>query len=77
MLKFQTGTKGESIFDALDEFLKEKETPLSNILSVATDAAPALLLMIGRALRVFSRIFNRAEPNLLYVHIGHYIMSFK
>ena len=40
----QTDTKGESIFHALDEFLKEKEIPVSNILSVATDG-PA---MIGR-----------------------------
>ena len=75
MLKFQTGTKGESIFDALDEFLKEKETPLSNILSVATDGAPALLLMIGRAPKVLSRIFKKKRCRIHSLYTVSFIFN--
>ncbi|KAF2886154.1 hypothetical protein ILUMI_20019 [Ignelater luminosus] len=40
-----TDTKGESIFNALKNYFMEKAIPLSNIISVATDGAPA---MFGR-----------------------------
>jgi len=38
-----TDTKGESIYHTLEEFFKEKEIPMCNILSVATDGAPAMV----------------------------------
>ncbi|XP_043262496.1 SCAN domain-containing protein 3-like [Colletes gigas] len=60
----QTDTKGESIFHALDEFFKEKEIPLSNILSVATDGAPA---MVGRY-RGFLAYLKKEVPNAFTVH---------
>lgn len=60
----QTDTKGESIFRALDEFLKEKEIPLNNILSVATDGAPA---MVGRY-RGFLAYLKKEVPNAFTVH---------
>ena len=40
-----TDTKGESIFHVLKDFFIEKAISLSNIISVATDGAPA---MVGR-----------------------------
>ncbi|XP_051791387.1 protein ZBED8-like [Erpetoichthys calabaricus] len=40
-----TNTKGESIFNALKDYLIEKVIPLSNIISAAADGAPA---MFGR-----------------------------
>ncbi|XP_053891583.1 protein ZBED8-like [Malaclemys terrapin pileata] len=60
----QTDTKGESIFHSLEEFFKEKEIPLSNILSVATYGAPA---MIGRY-RDFLAYLKKAVPNVFAVH---------
>nr|XP_042717488.1 protein ZBED8-like [Chrysemys picta bellii] len=60
----QTDTNGESIFHSLEEFFKEKEIPLSNILSVATDGAPA---MIGRY-KGFLAYFKKAVPNVFAVH---------
>lgn len=60
----QTDTKGESIFHVLDEFFKEKEIPLSNILSVATDGAPA---MVGRY-RGCLAYLKKEVPNAFTVH---------
>ncbi|KAK4876588.1 hypothetical protein RN001_009094, partial [Aquatica leii] len=40
-----TDTKGESIFHVLKDYYIQKAIPLSNIISVATDGAPA---MVGR-----------------------------
>ncbi|CAH1993231.1 unnamed protein product [Acanthoscelides obtectus] len=44
-----TDTKGESIFHVLKDYFIEKAIPLSNIISVATDGAPA---MVGRVLAI-------------------------
>ncbi|CAH2101137.1 unnamed protein product [Euphydryas editha] len=38
----ETDTKGETIFNTLEKFCEEKEIPLKNIISVATDGAPAM-----------------------------------
>ncbi|GFY01965.1 SCAN domain-containing protein 3 [Trichonephila clavipes] len=38
-----TDTKGESIFNVLKEYFIENSIPLSNIISVATDGAPAMV----------------------------------
>ncbi|CAH1996338.1 unnamed protein product [Acanthoscelides obtectus] len=40
-----TDTKGESIFHVLKDYFIEKATPLSNIISVATDGAPAMTIL--------------------------------
>ncbi|KAF2897702.1 hypothetical protein ILUMI_08477 [Ignelater luminosus] len=42
---FTTDTKSKSIFNVLKDYFMEKAIPLSNIISVATDGAPA---MFGR-----------------------------
>ncbi|CAH1981484.1 unnamed protein product [Acanthoscelides obtectus] len=39
-----TDTEGESIFHVLKDYFIEKAIPLSNIISVATDGAPAMIL---------------------------------
>ncbi|XP_050520167.1 SCAN domain-containing protein 3-like [Daktulosphaira vitifoliae] len=59
-----TNTKGESIFQTLEEFFKEKEIPMCNILSVATDGAPA---MVGRY-RGFIAYLKKIIPNILAIH---------
>ncbi|KAJ0184108.1 hypothetical protein K1T71_000531 [Dendrolimus kikuchii] len=38
----ETDTKGETIFNTLEKFFDEKEISLKNIISVATDGAPAM-----------------------------------
>uniref|UniRef100_A0A5S6QCA7 DUF4371 domain-containing protein n=1 Tax=Trichuris muris TaxID=70415 RepID=A0A5S6QCA7_TRIMR len=38
-----TDTKGESIFRAVEEFFKEKNIPLTNIMTTATDGAPSMV----------------------------------
>ena len=63
----QTDTKGESLFLALDKFFKEKGIPLSNILSIATDGAPA---MVGRY-RVFLAYLKKEVPNAVTVIHSH------
>ncbi|CAH1964600.1 unnamed protein product [Acanthoscelides obtectus] len=40
-----TDTKGESIFHVLKDYFIEKAIPLSNIISVATDGAPAMTIL--------------------------------
>ena len=57
-------TKGESIFNVLKDFFIEKAIPLSNILSVATDGAPA---MVGRY-RGFVTLVKQNVPGVLAIH---------
>ncbi|KFD52610.1 hypothetical protein M513_06457 [Trichuris suis] len=38
-----TDTRGESIFRTVEDFFKEKEIPLTNVIAVATDGAPSML----------------------------------
>ncbi|CAH2003823.1 unnamed protein product [Acanthoscelides obtectus] len=45
-----TDTKGESIFHVLKDYFIGKAIPLSNIISVATDGAPAMLQRRGKEL---------------------------
>ncbi|XP_056647440.1 SCAN domain-containing protein 3-like [Diorhabda sublineata] len=59
-----TDTKGESIFHVLRDYFIEKEIPLSNIISVATDGAPA---MVGRY-RGFISFLKESVPGVLAVH---------
>ncbi|XP_040575992.1 protein FAM200C-like [Lepeophtheirus salmonis] len=59
-----TNTKGELVFDIVDNFFKEKKIPLTNILACATDGAPS---MIGRY-RGFISFLKKAVPGVLTVH---------
>jgi zinc finger BED domain-containing protein 5/7/8/9 len=62
--QLKTNTKGESIFAVTEEYFKFNEIPLTNILSCATDGAPA---MIGRY-NGFVSYLKKAVPNVLTVH---------
>ena len=57
-------TKGESIFKVLEDFFIEKAIPLSNIISVATDGAPA---MVGRY-RGFVNLMKQNVPGVFAIH---------
>ncbi|KFD44921.1 hypothetical protein M513_14202, partial [Trichuris suis] len=50
-----TDTKGESIYRAVEEFFKEKNIHLANIMSVATDGAPS---MVGSQRTCLSRFYS-------------------
>lgn len=60
----ESDTKGDSIFNTMQKFFQEKEIPISNILSAATDGAPA---MTGRH-KGFIAHLRKAVPNVLAVH---------
>uniref|UniRef100_A0A2C9M3T7 DUF4371 domain-containing protein n=1 Tax=Biomphalaria glabrata TaxID=6526 RepID=A0A2C9M3T7_BIOGL len=57
-------TKGELILKVLKDYLKEKEIPLGNRISVATDGAPA---MVGRY-RGFVSLLKENVPGVLAIH---------
>ncbi|CAH1968576.1 unnamed protein product [Acanthoscelides obtectus] len=59
-----TDTKGESIFHVLTDYFIEKAIPLSNIISVATDGAPA---MVGRY-RGFISYLKQNVSGVLAIH---------
>ncbi|CAH1980769.1 unnamed protein product [Acanthoscelides obtectus] len=59
-----TDTKGESIFHVLKDYFIEKAIPLSNIISVATDGAPA---MIARY-REFISYLKQNVSGVLAIH---------
>lgn len=60
----ETDTKGESIFNVLSDFFKEKSIPFTNIISVAADGAPA---MFGRY-RGFISHLKRIIPGVTAIH---------
>ncbi|GFW50910.1 SCAN domain-containing protein 3 [Trichonephila clavipes] len=57
-------TKGESILNVLKEYFIENAIPLPNIISVATDGAPA---MVGRY-REFTGHLKQNVPEVLAIH---------
>ncbi|CAH1989882.1 unnamed protein product [Acanthoscelides obtectus] len=59
-----TDTKGESIFHVLKDYFIEKAIPLSNLISVATDGAPA---MVGRY-RGFISYLKQNVSGVLAIH---------
>ncbi|CAH2002726.1 unnamed protein product [Acanthoscelides obtectus] len=59
-----TDTKGESIFHVLKDYFIEKAIALSNIISVATDGAPA---MVGRY-RGFISYLKQNVSGVLAIH---------
>lgn len=59
-----TDTKGKSIFHVLKDYFMDKAIPLSNIISVATDGAPA---MVG-CYRGFISFLKENVPGVLAVH---------
>ncbi|KAK3789866.1 hypothetical protein RRG08_060419 [Elysia crispata] len=62
--QLKTDTKGESVFNVVENFFKEKNIPLSNILACATDGVPS---MIGHH-RGFISFLKKAVPGVLTVH---------
>lgn len=60
----KTDTKGETIFQTLENFLTEKEIPWSNILAIATDGAPA---MVGRYKGLIAHV-KKNIPGVLAIH---------
>ena len=62
--KLETHTTGESVFQLVVGFFNEKEIPLTNIVSCATDGAPS---MLGRY-RGFIKHLKEAVPGVLTVH---------
>jgi hypothetical protein len=59
-----TDTKGKSIFHVLKDYFMEKAIPLSNIISLTTDGAPA---MVGRY-RGFISYLKQNVPGVLAIH---------
>jgi hypothetical protein len=57
-------TKGESIYSVVEQFFREKEIPLTNILSCATDGAPS---MVGRY-NGFVAYLKKAVPDVFTIH---------
>ena len=62
--ELETHTTGESVFQLVVGFFNEKEIPLTNIVSCATDGAPS---MLGRH-RGFIKYLKEAVPGVLTVH---------
>lgn len=60
----QTDTKGETIFKALEDIFLKKEIPLTNILKLATDGAPA---KVGRYNGLLAYL-KKKVPDLLTIH---------
>uniref|UniRef100_A0A5S6QHN7 DUF4371 domain-containing protein n=1 Tax=Trichuris muris TaxID=70415 RepID=A0A5S6QHN7_TRIMR len=59
-----TDSKGTSIFLVVNEFFKEKEIPLTNIIAVATDGAPS---MVGCRTGFISHL-KKVVPGVLAIH---------
>lgn len=62
--QLKSDTKGESIFHVVEQFFKDKEIPLTNILACATDGAPS---MTGRY-RGCVAYLKKAVPNVFTIH---------
>ncbi|KFD49151.1 LOW QUALITY PROTEIN: hypothetical protein M513_09975 [Trichuris suis] len=56
-------SKGKSIFQVVEGYFKEKEVPLANVISVATDGAP---LIVG-CQRGFISYLKKVVPNVLAI----------
>ncbi|KFD45722.1 hypothetical protein M513_13400, partial [Trichuris suis] len=54
-----TDTRGDSIFRTVEDFFKEKEIPLTNVIAVATDGAPS---MLGRHRGFLSYLKEKVRP---------------
>lgn len=62
-----TDTKGESIFNIVKDFFKEKNIPLKNVISITTDGAPA---MVGRH-RGFIAFLKNEIPGIFCYSLRH------
>ena len=62
--ELETHTTGESVFQLVVGFFNEKEIPLTNIVSCATDGAPSML----SSYRGFIKYLKEAVPGVLTVH---------
>ncbi|KFD45186.1 LOW QUALITY PROTEIN: hypothetical protein M513_13937, partial [Trichuris suis] len=63
-----TDTRGESIFHTVEDFFKENEIALTNVIAVATDGAPSMLARH----RGFLSYLKEKVPDLLAVHCGSF-----
>ena len=57
-------TKGLSIFNVVEDFFTNKKNPLANVISCATDGAPA---MVGRH-RGFIAHLKKSSPGVFTIH---------
>ena len=57
-------TKGSTVYNAVKQFFKQKEIPLSNVVACATDGAPS---MVGRH-RGFIAYLKREVADILTIH---------
>ncbi|KFD56047.1 hypothetical protein M514_03171 [Trichuris suis] len=62
--ELSTDTRGESIFQAVEEFFIEKGIPLQNVIAVATDGASAM----PGCQRGFISYLKSVVPNVLSIH---------
>ena len=62
--QLETDTKGESIFRVVEQFIREKKIPVTNILACATEGAPS---MTGRY-RGCVAYLKTEVPNVLSIH---------
>ena len=62
--KMDIDTKGQSIFQKVEDFFRAKNIPLTSILTCATDGAPS---MVGRY-RGFTSLLKSAAPNVISIH---------
>lgn len=60
----QTDTKGATVFETLEGFLKEQMIPMENIIACATDGAAA---MVGKY-RGFTAFLKKAIPHVMTIH---------
>ena len=62
--ELETDTRGASIFTAVEQFFKEHDIPIKNIIACATDGAPALT---GKHKGFFSYL-KKPVPDVFTIH---------
>ena len=62
--KLETDTRGAFIFTIVEQFFKEHDKPIKNIIACATDGAPTL---IGKHKRFLSYL-KKAVPDVFTIH---------
>lgn len=62
--ELETDTRGASIFTAVEQFFKEQDIPMKNIIACATDGAPALT---GKH-KGFLSYLKKAVPDVFTIH---------
>ncbi|KAK9687383.1 hypothetical protein QE152_g36477 [Popillia japonica] len=65
----ETETKGESTFNVLSDFFTEKSIPFTNVISVATDGAPAMAGRYRGFISHLKRIIPELTSNALHMRL--------